>query len=695
MDVISLDIEATGLDVEHGCLIYFVTITDAEETLYWEWDVNPLTRKPRVLLSDIREIRARVARADLVVLQNGKFDLKFLFHQGILQEKDWDWSKVRDTIFGGHILASNQPLDLTTMSAVYAGVDIKPFEVAIKTACAEARRYASANYPNWRIAKAGIEELPSAKGSIWAADMWLPRAIATKEYYPEDHPWWTVLADYANADSQCTRMIYNRQQELIEAQGTQAIYQERLKLVKVVCRMERTGMTLSKSKLNELRDDYKIESNRALFKCSEIAESYGYDLVMPKGATNKSLTNFVFGYDEFHEDGSFKRRFDGLNLPTVKVTKSKKTSNPSLDKAALDIYEEVLPDGPAKDFVIALRGKRKRDTAISYMDSYEGFWLPTTDEDWYRLYSSLNPTATATLRFSSSHPNQQNISKQEGFNLRYMFGPAPGREWWSLDYENIELRIPAYESNERVMIELFEKPDEPPYFGSYHLMNASIIYPDLFWPIAEQKGEFKKRYGATWYQWCKNFGFAVSYGAMPESGTADRAAHKSGAQRMVMDKLSEHSKLNAKMIAHANKYGFVRTMPDKTVDPRKGYPVVCTQSAWGKISPTIPLNYHVQSTAMWCTAKAMGRCYEYLDELNNYETDIPTIQRSGYFMTAQVHDEIVFDFPAGRGPKPWLTNLPKIRKIKKLMEQSGDDIGVPLKAAITYNPVNWSDGVSL
>lgn len=297
-------------------------------------------------------------------------------------------------------------------------------------------------------------------------------------------------------------------------------------------------------------------------------------------------------------------------------------------------------------------------------------------------------------------------SKQDGFNLRYMFGPAPGREWWSLDYENVELRIPAYESGEQAMIDIFEKPDEPPYWGSYHLMNASIVYPDLFYEkvcsaclgkkckpskpcgklerLCDIEDGFKSKYKATWYQYIKNFGFAVGYGAVAESGTADRAAHKVGAQLLVQSKLKKHAALNQSMIDMANRLGYVETIPDRTVNPRRGYPLYVGRTQWGKAKPTTPLNYHVQGTAMQAMAKAMVRTDDYL------ETKFP----DGHIVM-QVHDELVFDFPAGKGPKPYLTNLPKIRAIRRLMEQSGEDIGIPLRVAVSYHPSNWSEEVKL
>jgi DNA polymerase I-like protein with 3'-5' exonuclease and polymerase domains len=255
--------------------------------------------------------------------------------------------------------------------------------------------------------------------------------------------------------------------------------------------------------------------------------------------------------------------------------------------------------------------------------------------------------------------------------LRYAFGPAPGREWWALDYENIELRIPGYESGEEKMIELFEKPDEPPYFGSYHLLNASIVHPDQFWPIADKKGAFKEKYKATYYQWTKNGGFAKQYGA--QRPKVDITFHREGAYDLLATSMPKMEALNRRMIEYANEYGYVETIPDKTINPNRGYPIMSTRSPYGSISPTIPLNHHVQSTAMWCTMKAMIRCQAYLKTMQ------------GCRIVLQVHDELVFDLPK-RGKK----NLPIVNKLKSLMEQSGTDIGIPLRVAVSYHPNNWS-----
>jgi DNA polymerase I-like protein with 3'-5' exonuclease and polymerase domains len=294
-------------------------------------------------------------------------------------------------------------------------------------------------------------------------------------------------------------------------------------------------------------------------------------------------------------------------------------------------------------------------------------------------------------------------SKNEDLNLRLCFGPAPGREWWSLDAKNIELRIPAYESGQKDLIDLFERPDDPPFYGSTHLLNFSVVYPDIWEKELREVGiekvgpHCKKKYASSWYQWCKNGGFAVQYGAVDRDdggGTADRAFHRRGAHSLLRTRFSKLEALNRRWIRFAEERGYVETLPDRSVDPDHGYPLLCNRTEYGRIKPTVPLNYHVQGTAMWWTMMAMIRCQDYLDTLNK---PIANHLRThlGYHMTIQCHDELVFDFPAGKGSEPWKTNLPKIRHIQGIMERCGDGIGVPTPVGLEYHESSWAEGVTL
>lgn len=660
MTMIGFDTETTGVDLYLGAQPFLVTFCDEQwNNTYFEWDVNPFTREVKIPAGDLEEIRNIIEGADWIVAQNVKFDVTAL--ATIMPDFEWPWHKTYDTLVAGHLLASNHPKDLTSMAVEYLGVSIQKYEDALEIAVRECRNLARPL--GWRIAKAGLPEMPSAKAETWKYDSWLPRAMSKRKLGERD--WLSVTTEYANADSATTLALFIAQRKLLEQRGLWAIYQERLRALPVVYRIERRGVTASLKRIQELEERFGTLSQESQVRCEWIAEAYGYPgLQLPKGAKNKSLSNFMFNV---------------MKLPPIYNAKAK-SSEPCLNRDALIEYCDTLPphSKPLR-FIQSLRDKRLADTALSYLAGYQRFW-EASGAGYYRLHPNLNFTGTDTLRMSSSNPNEQNISKREGFNLRYGFGPLPGREWWSLDYENLELRIPAYECGEPAMLKLFENPAEPPYYGSYHLLIFSILHPDKY-DHNDPEGlvKAKDKYKSTWYQWVKNGNFADMYGAMIKSGTADRAFHVPGAQQLVSDRLQEKTKLNQKWITFAEKHGYVETLPDKSIDPKRGYPLLCTRSQWGKILPTIPLNYHVQGTACWIMMRAMTEVQTYLDDLERSGTDA--------FITMNVHDEIVLDFPfcANKG------NLPLIERIQKIMTRLGDDVGVKLSTNIEYHPKHWAD----
>lgn len=725
--MVSLDCETSGVDLYRGAKPFFVTSCNEQGDIkYWEWDVDPITRQPNIPSQDLVDIRKLVDDADELALHNAKFDITAL--KAINAVDIWPWDRTYNTLRAGHLLASNQPHDLTSMVLVYLGVNIKPYEDKLELAVKECRSYCRSNLPHWRIAHKDLPEMPSAGGTkLWRNDYWLPRALAKELELPEEHEWWSVLREYANVDSACTLPLCKEVHRLIKERNLWNIYIAMLKPDRVGYLMEQRGLTVNKPNLEELRKEYKHEAQRCHRVCVNIAKSYNYELELPKGAVNNSLRHFCF---------------DTLKLEPIYNSKAK-TNNPCLDsKNAIPHYLVTLPrNSKAYTFVKTLADKRKRDTAVSYLNSYERYWIPideawipawkgsidkVTGAGWYVLHPNLNSTGTSTLRWSSSNPNEQNISKKEeecekcegegcGIcnykgktfrSLRYCFGPAPGREWWSKDGKNLELRIPAYECKEVELIALFERPDEPPYYGSEHLLNFSTIYPDIWDKELKVVGidkvgpHCKKKYKDSWYQNCKNGGFAVQYGAIERKdrmGTADKAFGKLGCHALLKSRFARKEALNQRLIAYANKHGYVETLPDKTVDPDRGYPLLCTRSYYGDITPTVPLSFHIQGTAMWWTTMAMVRVQEFFDHLNNGERFEGKRWPGGYHLALQVHDELVSDMPSGKGKgvNPYDYNLPIAKHVRYLMEKGGDDIGVPIAVGMEYHEYTWDKGVTI
>lgn len=728
--IVAFDTETNGVDLHHGCGPFFISTSDEDgNQRYWEWDVDPLTRRVDVPPEDVETILEMLAEADRIQGQNIRFDVHAMCAVDPRFE-DWDWAKTDDTMIEAHLLDSNGLKDLTTLCVRYLDVDVSGYEKALGDAVKKARHYVKRpdfveEYGSWKVADEGDPDLPSAKGeSPWRNDYWLPKAMYDRvDWIRDDHPKWeTVLRDYALADTAVLPSLVRVMRSITEERGLLPQLKSRMEILPVLWRMERNGVTVIRKNLDHLTEKYERVRKETGDRCLAIAAGQGFDLQLPKGASpNDSVRSFLF---------------DVLDVPRV-YSKKAKSSAPTLDKDAMAHYLEVLPeDGVALDFVKTILRKRKVDTSLSYMESYRRFGVPIKGKrdathirrdhadprspqrqvrngvllgpegrsapgqalgpvrgqgkygisEYFRLHPSINPVGTTVTRRSSSTPNEQNISDkrdQDGLSLRYAFGPAPGREWWSMDYENIELRLPAYEAGEQLMIDLFENPDAAPYYGSNHLLCAHILWPREFDECLRTGESFKDKY-QTLYKRTKNGNFAVQYGAMESSGTADRAYGQVGAQRKIQERLGKINDLNKQQIDHANRYGFVWTMPDKTVDPERGYPVQCPRTERGGVKPTVPLSYHVQGTAGWCTGKALIRCSTQIEEWNR------GFGRRNWWIVMEVHDELVFDFPIG-GRR----NLPKVRKLKYLMERSGDDVGVPLKVDVSYHPSNWAEEVEL
>ena len=569
------------------------------------------------------------------------------------------------------------------------------------------------------------------------------------------HPWMNLLPDYSNTDSTVTLFIHQKHMEIIRQRGYEKVYRERPKVLEPAAGMEKAGLILNKDRLNVQRGKYRGESGIAYKRLRAIAARKGYDLELPKSGRNKSLDHFLFGYDQYncpqcdYEDRKVKKLTEGkalpvlcpkckakaekvgnvslvpslsrttvnlLNLPVVKT--SQKTGAPSADAKVLEHYEATLPPGEELDFVRILRGKRSRDTAVSYLDSYERFWVPHSP-GWYKLHPSFNAVGTDTLRWSSKNPNGTNISKKEKFNLRICFGPGPGREWYSCDGKNLELRIVAYAADEKVMIELFERPKDPPFYGSNHLLNFSVVYADIwndalvnkYWEWeGENQGKkigielvgpyCQEKYADTYYQWSKNGGFAKTYGG--QRAKVDATFHRKGAYDALDARFNKIAAFNKECVRLARKQGYIETLPDKTVDPLHGYPLLCRggrKRPGEGVSPTLPMNYWDQGSACWWISKAMVRTANHLKEYNMNRL----VDQHG-LLVLYVHDELVFDFPKSQVDpttvKPGTigygrTNLPVISRLNALMAQGGADIGIPTPVSCKYHPENWSVGHSV
>lgn len=705
---------------------FLVTTCDDQGIVrFWEWDVDPLTRRADVPPADLEEIAEIIDAADTIYIHNAKFDARALLKIDI----SLPWGKVRDTLVAGHLLASNHPHGLTWMCTAYLGADIDHFERTCKEVVKECRAIVRRDYPTWRIATEDMEDLPSIKSSSkrsedkpWKNDLWLPRALA-KQYdlegkAIEDARWFNSTALYANADSEHTLPLGIVVDKLIRHRGYQNIYEEKNKLSRIACNMEECGITAIGEWTENTITQYEEHVTEEETVLKEIAIGFGHDLELADGASiNDNMRDFFYGAvkqscprceytkrikhwnrEEAVEavcpkclKGNRKRAGVKHNLVTkrrdnlaLKVVISKKTGGACLDKDAIHDYLTTLEDGPALEFIEMLIDKREHETALSYMRQYRKFWVPVSGwPGFYQIHPSLNPCGTDHLRWASNSPNMQNVSGEtKRLSNRACFGPLPDREWWRMDLKSIEARIPVYESKEPKMVEVFDHPDKEPYWGNLYYLTASVLYPDEFWPLTKQGPDTFKKGEPRLYKQAKFFVLAKQYGCGRRKG--DSLSKIKGSFDLVDSNFPLLAALQAHYLERAEKDGYVETIPDKSVDPTRGYPILASRTEDGRVLSTTPFNYHVSGTACWVKNRALVKC----------DAQLEIWRQEGFNarIALEIHDEILFDFPRGSDP---MENYPRALILKGLIESCGDDIGMPTPASISYHNETWAKEVPI
>lgn len=633
------DTETTGLDVWHGCRPFFVSSCSEEGVIkFWEWDVDPFTREPIIPKEEAREVREHI-NGERHVFHNTKFDARMLDRAGLGKI---DFANVQDTLIASHVLASGESHALKDLCLQYLDIDDDD-QQELKDAVNEARRIARREDWGWRLAGPEDPHFPAMKRSPKAGwgvmDMWLPRAVAKKLDLPEDHIFWNVCKRYAILDAERTIGLWLMQREALEEEGLYGLYETRRKTLGVTYRMEERGVTVDRRRVESGISKYTEEAARSEKLCYRFADHSIDNL-----RSNKQLQGVLYGH---------------FGLTTEKKTKQGYSTDAETIRSLLSGQS---PRTKAYQFLKHLQNTRKFSKAVDYLTSYKDFGVAIKGcDDWFTIHASFNETGTATTRLSSSNPNAQNISKQDDFNLREVFGPMPGRVWYSIDYENIELRIFAYESGDKNLIKAFEDG------YSVHLIIAELLHPKEF---AECGGgeAFKKKYKATLYQWVKNGNFSLIYGASPRK--ADATYRVPGAYDRIRKNLPLIDKFISRQSNDARTKGYVTTLGGYRLQVPRG-------------EPHKAANYFVQGSAGWAMVLALVRCDEYLRGIN------ADIGRDEYYMNMTIHDELDFDFPARKG------NTPKIRRIKQLMEQSGDDLGLPTPVDVEIIKKTWANGEGL
>ncbi len=411
----------------------------------------------------------------------------------------------------------------------------------------------------------------------------------------------------------------------VEDEGLTSVYDEiDVPLVPVLARMEGAGVKIDTAALSRMSTKLEREIEA---KAQDIYQRCGlqFNINSPK-----QLGDVLFNKL-------------GLPMP-VKYGKGKKIST------AVDVLEGLAEEHEVPRLVLDYRQLTKLKS--TYVDA-----LPVLIRNSSgRLHTTFGQTGTATGRLSSTNPNLQNIPirTELGREIRAAFTAEPGHVLLAADYSQIELRLLAHFSKDKLLVEAFRRGDD------IHTLTASQVFgvPPLMVTPEHRRAAKVVNFGIVYG--LSAFGLSQNLGIEPSEARKfiDAYFEKYSGVRAFIDATLEQARRDGKV---KTLFGRIRPIPDinsKNANQR-GF------------AERTAVNTPLQGTAADLIKLAMIRIDEEIQK-----------RRLKSRMTLQVHDELVFEVPE--------CEVDGMRRLVREQMENAHVLEVPLVVEIGIGP-NWRD----
>ncbi len=335
--------------------------------------------------------------------------------------------------------------------------------------------------------------------------------------------------------------------------------------------------------------------------------------------------------------------FEQMGLPAGKKLKSGYSTD-------IEVLEKLSGKHPIIDNIIEYRRLTKLKS--TYIDGLSRI----TDKDGF-VHTTFVQISTVTGRISSKEPNLQNIPirTQEGREIRRLFLPSEdSRMLVTADYSQIELRILAFLSGDKVMQEAFNSGID------IHTRTASEVFGVPMEQVTEQLRRSAKAvnfgivYGISDFGLARNLNIPVKKAAR----YIERYFTRFSGVRQYMDDI----------ITKAKNDGYVTTLLGR----RRYLPELKSQNynvrSFGERAA---LNTPIQGTAADIIKLAMINVWRELNE-GGFSSKL----------ILQVHDELIVDAAQNE--------TEAIKKLLKRCMENAYPLGVPLVADVSAGR-NWLD----
>jgi DNA polymerase-1 len=333
--------------------------------------------------------------------------------------------------------------------------------------------------------------------------------------------------------------------------------------------------------------------------------------------------------------------FEELRLPSGRKTKSGYSTEAS-------ILEELRSEHPVIELILDYR-------QLSKLESTYIVALPTLiNSQTGRLHTSFNQTRTATGRLSSSEPNLQNIPirGEIGREIRQAFISPSGSWLLAGDYSQIDLRVLAHLSQDRILLDAFERDEDIHAVTAAQLFGVATheVIPDM-------------------RRLAKTVNFGVIYG-MSQYGLeqATELSHKE-ADQFITAYFEKHPGVREYLEStkqQAREKGFVQTLLG-----RKRYiPEINSSNRQLRgAAERMAINMPVQGTSADIIKVAMVELAR----------EMAGLKLQSKFLL-QVHDELIFEVPD--------KELEMMRELVTRLMSTALKLNLPLKVDLKSGP-NW------
>lgn len=361
-------------------------------------------------------------------------------------------------------------------------------------------------------------------------------------------------------------------------------YDVELPLVRVLWKMEETGVKVNPEILQNFGDTLKKRQQQLE---EEIYQLTGAEFNI---SSPKQLGNILY---------------DQLGLTPPKKTKT----GYSTDAAVL---ESLIGQHPVIPLLLEYRQNIKLQT--TYIDSLINLINPKTG----RVHTTFNQAVTTTGRLSSTEPNLQNIPirSEEGRMIRHAF--IPGENEFCLlaaDYSQIELRVMAHFSGDHAYREAFLNNED------IHQFTAAAVYGVAPKEVTPQMRDHAKAVNFGIIYGISGFGLAQNIGVTRKE--AD------GFIKAYFEKYPGVKAYVEQLVDKAREAGESRTLLGRI---RKLPDLHSRNFTLRSFAERMARNTPIQGTAADIIKVAMVRIGKHLDEK-------PSLGR----LLLQVHDELIFE----------------------------------------------------